>query len=130
MIEVLQELIYLLEEREEEKLRIIKNRGSNNYYIQCANGGLYPNIVFRVDNYNNFILSNIFIKNKGRGTGKLVLKYLIKCSIRNRCNKFIVRIVKNKNLRMIKILNDYNMRKISTDEEFSDYILDLEENND
>lgn len=83
-------------------------------------------IVFRFHN-DELIISNLFLKYKGIGTGSLIIEWFINFCKDNDIKKIFVRIVKKDNVIMDKLCRKFGFRRIDNDKDFNDYILELNE---
>lgn len=119
-----QELLHILEEAEDEKVTINPSflKESTFNIISKQNKG-EPNIVFRFSD-DTLVLSNVFLKNKGIGTGKRLVSWLINYARIKELTFFKISFVKPSNIALRKIATTYNM-EIKQDGERFDYILNL-----
>lgn len=119
-----QDLLYLLQDAEDEAV-IIKTSVSNecSFNIISRNCKEVPNIVFRFTE-DSLILSNIYLKNKGIGTGKILVVWLINYAEKKGMTFFKIVYVNPNSIALKKIAERYNMH-IKQDGESFDYILRL-----
>ncbi|ADK14755.1 GNAT family N-acetyltransferase [Clostridium ljungdahlii] len=85
-------------------------------------------IVFRFHN-EELIISNLFLKHKGRGTGSLIIEWFVSFCKNNNIKKIFIRIVKKDNIIMDKLCKKFGFRRVDNDKDFNDYILELSKGN-
>lgn len=118
------ELLIIIEQGEKENVFLYKtNQNEDKFNIISKQCNEVPNIVFRFTE-DTLVLSNIYIKNKGIGTGTKVIGWLINYAIKKEMSFFKITIIDKNNFALKNIGEKYNMKVISNGENV-DFILKL-----
>ncbi|URZ16361.1 hypothetical protein [Clostridium felsineum] len=125
-----QELKEIIEIEQKVKLKIKEN--GVNYFIlneqnltnnmREANGTV--DIVFRFKD-KQLILSNLFLREEGIGTGSHIIKWFVEFCKKNNLINFQIRIVAKDNVAMNNICDKYNFEKTDNNEECNDFLLKI-----